>query len=56
VTAARVIAALSVRPLSSTHFSVISDKPAVSRESSNPAKATPYAPLTNADVRKIFYA
>src|ERR1700710_457058 len=27
----------------------------VSRDSSAPAKAVPYAPLTSADVRKIFY-
>jgi hypothetical protein len=27
----------------------------VSRDSSTPAKAVPYAPLTSADVRKIFY-
>src|SRR4030081_3951914 len=29
--------------------------PSVSRDSSTPAKAVPYAPLTSADVRRIFY-
>ena len=29
--------------------------PSVSRHSSKPAKAVPHAPLTSADVRKIFY-